>query len=472
MINRLKLEKYSALYLWAFFMILFWFWRPDNFMTITSFKLVTQENVIFAELALAFLVPLSTATYDLAIGHQASMALVITNWIAKNTELPQATGILLGLGACLIAGTISGFVVVKLKVDSFIATLGMSQVITAFILYTSEQTISGELSKPYQQFGNAQFLGLQRFVWYMLILSIVVWYVLEHTPLGRQMFATGGNPEAARLTGIRTDRLRWGSLMASSLIAGFAGIIYSWKVGTFASSIGPGYLFPAVAAVFFGASQLKGRPNVWGAVIALYALAWGVKGLQLVYTTVKWIEPLFQGVSLLAAVALASRNQVVRLPKRRRAAGAAPAAVTKVREVEHARMALPGQSRLALRLAGVVGIAAGAVGIIGGLLVNGEWSGHVWFAEHLGGTGTAMLVLGGVSLAAGVGAFKGTSWGRAGLLVFNVFLLVGALQEHLNGGRSIIAQAIVGAVGLVAAFLGVPADEVSAADEIAAPAPA
>ena len=156
MINRLKLEKYSALYLWAFFMILFWFWRPDNFMTITSFKLVTQENVIFAVLALAFLVPLSTATYDLAIGHQASMALVITNWIAKNTELPQATGILLGLGACLIAGTISGFVVVKLKVDSFIATLGMSQVITAFILYTSEQTISGELSKPYQQFGNAQ----------------------------------------------------------------------------------------------------------------------------------------------------------------------------------------------------------------------------------------------------------------------------------------------------------------------------
>ncbi len=60
--------------------------------------------------------------------------------------------------------------------------------------------------------------------------------------------------------------------------------------------MGPGYLFPAIAAVFFGASQLKGRPNVWGTLIALYALAWGIKGLQLTFpANTVWIEPLFQG---------------------------------------------------------------------------------------------------------------------------------------------------------------------------------
>ena len=141
MINRLKLEKYSALYLWAVFMILFWFWRPDSFMTTTSFRLVSQENVVIGVLALAFLVPLTTATYDLAIGHYALMALVITNWIAKNTELPQATGIALGLGACLLGGIISGFVVVRLKVDSLLATLGMSQGIFAFGLDNAEAGI-------------------------------------------------------------------------------------------------------------------------------------------------------------------------------------------------------------------------------------------------------------------------------------------------------------------------------------------
>ena len=128
-------------------------------------------------------------------------------------------------------------------------------------------------------------LGLPLYVYYLGVLAIIVWYVFEHTPVGRHMFATGGNPEAARLAGLRTDRLVWGSLVASAVIAGFAGIVYGWKVGNYAATVGPGYLFPAIAAVFFGASQLKGRPNVWGTFIALYALAWGIKGLQLTFTS-------------------------------------------------------------------------------------------------------------------------------------------------------------------------------------------
>ena len=68
------------------------------------------------------------------------------------------------------------------------------------------------------------------------------------------------------------------SWTAALLVAGFAGVVYSWKVGTYGQSIGPGYLFPAVAAVFFGASQLKGRPNVWGAMIALYVGGMGARG--------------------------------------------------------------------------------------------------------------------------------------------------------------------------------------------------
>ena len=214
--------------------------------------------------------------------------------------------------------------------NSFIATLGMSQVITALILHTSRQTISGAFKKSYQDIGNKQIFGLPLFVYYLAILAVLAWYLLEHTPVGRYMFATGGNPEAARLAGVRTDRLVWGSLVVSGLVAGFAGIVYSWKVGTYSQSIGPGYLFPAIAAVFFGASQLKGRANVWGTLIALYALAWGIKGIQLTFSSdTEWITPLFQGVSLLTAVSLASRQAIVKVRKRRvSAAPAGPAAAT------------------------------------------------------------------------------------------------------------------------------------------------
>jgi ribose transport system permease protein len=218
--------------------------------------------------------------------------------------------------------------VVKLRVNSFIATLGISQIMYAFIQHTSRQTISGELNDGYKNIGNREVFGLPLFVYYLLIIVLVIWYVFEHTPVGRHMFATGGNPEAARLAGVKTDRLVWGSLIASSVIAGFAGVIYSWKVGTYSESIGPGYLFPAIAAVFFGASQLKGRPNVWGALIALFALATGVKGLQLTFSSnTNWIEPLFQGLSLLVAVSLASRHLVVKVAKRRPAEAPPPVLV-------------------------------------------------------------------------------------------------------------------------------------------------
>lgn len=325
--KRLRVDRYSALYLWAIFMVWFGITRKDTFLTVTSLKLVLGESVIPGVLAFAFLVPLTTGTFDLSIGAMMSMSLVITTTLAKNNTMSPIAGIFVALGACAVAGFLSGFFVVKLKVNSFIATLGMSQVITAFVFHTSNQSINGVFKPSYQNIGQKQVFGLPLTVYYLFILAVVLWYVLEHTPVGRFMFATGGNPEAARLAGVRTNRLVWGSLVASSVIAGFAGIVSSWKVGNFSSSIGPGYLFPAVAAVFFGASQLKGRANVWGTLIALYSLAWGVKGLQLTFTSnTIWIEPLFQGLSLLAAVSLGSYQGVLKIRKRKASDTVAPSA--------------------------------------------------------------------------------------------------------------------------------------------------
>jgi ribose transport system permease protein len=319
MIQRLRFDKYSALYLWALFMIVFTITEGRTFLSWTSAKLVFTDPAVYTgTLALAFLVPLATGTYDLAVGAQMSLALVVSATLAQNGSTPNVVGMIIALGACAVAGFVSGFFVVKLKVNSFIATLGMSQVITAVILWTADQSINDPFDDGYRDIGRRELLGLPLYWYFMMLLAVIVWYVFEHTPIGRHMFAVGGNPEAARLAGLRSDRLIWGSLIASGVIAGFAGIIYSWKVGNYASTVGPGFLFPAVAAVFFGASQLRGRPNVWGTFIALYALAWGIKGLQLTFTTgTRWIEPLFQGVSLLAAVSLASRNQVIKVPRRK-----------------------------------------------------------------------------------------------------------------------------------------------------------
>jgi ribose transport system permease protein len=317
-VRTLRLDKYSALYLWAGFMIVFGI-TQDQFLTATSIKLVLTEKAIIALLALAFLVPLVADTFDLSVGVMMGFSIAITTALAQNTDIPQGLNAVIAMAACGAVGFVSGFIVVKLHVNSFIATLGMSQVLVAAnILISGNRTINGVLSDAYRDIGREKYLGLPVYFYLMLLCALILWFVLEHTPLGRYLFATGGNLEAARLSGLSTDTLRWGTLVASALLAGFAGLVHTWKVGTYSSSIGPGYLFPAIAAVFFGASQLKGRPNVWGTLIALYALAFGVKGLQLTFTSgTAWIEPLFEGVSLLIAVALASRQGIIQVRKRR-----------------------------------------------------------------------------------------------------------------------------------------------------------
>ncbi len=342
MISRLRFDKYSALYLWALFMVFFTITQGDTFLSSASVKLVLTDPALYTgTLALAFLVPLSTGTFDLSIGANMSMALAVSAQLASTNKTSDIAAMFIALGCCAIAGFVSGFFVVKLKVNSFIATLGMSQVITAFVQYITDQSINSAFSDSYRKIGKYEVFGLPLMWYYMMLLAIIVWYVFEHTPVGRHMFATGGNPEAARLAGLRTDRLVWGSLVVSAMIAGFAGIIFGWKIGNFSSTVGPGFLFPAIAAVFFGASQFKGRPNVWGTFVALYALAWGIKGLQLTFiSNTRWIEPLFQGVSLLAAVSLASHQGVVKVRRSKAGDDDEPAPVTSIPDPAEA---IPGE---------------------------------------------------------------------------------------------------------------------------------
>ena len=328
--RKLGFDRFSGLYLIAAFFIFFGLTESNYLSWNGSIEFVLTEKVIVCMLALAFLVPLVTGTFDLSIGANMALCLVIVNKMALETDLPDFVGAIVGMAACLLMGFINGFIVVKLRVNSFIATLGMSQVISALIRKIHEGgQITKALGDSYINFGKKNIfsfrwpgtdseISLPYYFLYGLLAAAVIWYVLEHTPVGRHMFATGGNPEAARLSGVKVDRIAWGSLVASAGIAGFAALIYSWKFATYSNTVGPPLLFTAVGAAFFGASQLKGRPNVWGTIIAVYVLAFGIKGIGLRYPReIDWMQPMFEGLTLIFAVALASRQGAVKVARRR-----------------------------------------------------------------------------------------------------------------------------------------------------------
>lgn len=303
-------RKVSALYLLAVIFAVFGAWIPSIFLTRSSIEFVLSTQAVVGVVALAALVPLVAGVFDFSVGSVMGLSLIVMTELSQH-HVNWMLSAVIAVAVCAIPGVISGFLVVNLNINSLIATLGMSEAISAIALYISKDTEQvAPFSQSYLNLATGYWLGIPKVVWFLVVIAIVVYYFLEWTPLGRSLFATGANREAARLAGVPTNRLMKGSLVASALIAGVAGVIYGAQVQSFSNSYGQSFLFPAFAAVFFGATQFRNRPNVWGTILAVYVLAYGVEGLeQGTATGSYWLTPLFDGVALLIAVALASHAE-------------------------------------------------------------------------------------------------------------------------------------------------------------------
>lgn len=300
------LAPYSGLIVWALTIAIFSIWLPNTFATTATLKLVMGDQAITAILAVAILLPYAAGMIDLQFASVMGLSLVGFAWLGAETGVPEAAAMLLAVGGGCLAGAIAGAFVVGLRINSFIVTLAMSSVVLGITeLVSSGGTVSGGVSKDFQAFALGRFLGLPNSFWALIVLAAVMWYVLERTPFGRRVFAVGGNPEAARLTGIRVGRLRVIALVAAGGLSAAAGILLAGKLGIASDAVGPGYLLPAVAGVFLGSTQISGRFNVIGTLIAVYLLGTISKGLQLAGAD-SWVVSFFNGVALLAAVSLAA----------------------------------------------------------------------------------------------------------------------------------------------------------------------
>jgi ribose transport system permease protein len=317
----LGLDRYSGFYLWALAIVVFGVWKPHLFLTQATLHSVASSQAIGAMLAIGVLVPLAAGAFDLSIGATINLSAIIVAWLQTTHHFNMWPAMIIAVGATFLVGVVNGFIVVKLRINSFIATLGMATVVAAV------QTIVSGNSQPnppitaaWSNLTQRTVGGFQIVVLYLIVIAVFFWWLLEHTPAGRYIHATGGNQEAARLAGVRVDYWTWLTLIISATVAGIAGVFYSSLSGpslTFGSTL----LLPAFAAVFLGSTQLKpGRFNVWGTMLAVYVLATGVKGLELV-TGVQWLNDMFNGVALIVAVGFAVWRQRTAAANRRTAAG-------------------------------------------------------------------------------------------------------------------------------------------------------
>jgi len=304
----LGLDRFSGLYVWAALIILFALWVPDTFLRANNLSIVAGQSAITAMLALGIIIPLAAGVFDLSFAGVAGVSVAVTIWLQTqgwNPILAAAAAIVVSI----LIGSINGFVVVNLKVSSFIATLGMSSLLVAaeYWITDGKQIVSG-FSQAFVDFFSWKIIGIPLPFYLMLGLAAIIYILIEYLPVGRYLYASGGNPVAARLAGVRVDRVVFGSLVASALVAGVTGVILASQLRQASPTVGPSYLLPAFSAVFLGSTQIKpGRVNVVGTLIAIYLLATGVKGLQLAGAPT-YVTDLFNGAALIIAVALAARS--------------------------------------------------------------------------------------------------------------------------------------------------------------------
>ena len=298
-------QRISAVYFFILLFIIFALWVPSTFLTSSTWHSLLNNQAIIGLVAVGFSIPLAAGAFDLAVGAEVGFAGIFVAWLLVPRGMVIIPAIALTLVAGGAIGAVSGLLVVRARIDSFIATLGVSSVLLAFLSWLSggEQILN--LPTSFQNLATNTLLGIAYPVWVLLVVTLVAWYVLEWTSVGRRVYATGGNLEGARLAGVRTSAVTVATLVACGVIAAAAGILNSARLGVGDPTVGPDYLLPALAGVFLGSTQFRGgRINVWGSVIAIYVLATGTTGLQLAGAPV-WIPDLFNGVALLVAVGVA-----------------------------------------------------------------------------------------------------------------------------------------------------------------------
>jgi ribose transport system permease protein len=290
---------------WALTIAAFGIAEPSTFLTAQNFETIFSYQATTLILTLGLLLPLTTGDFDLSIAANLGFSSMLVAVLNVNHGVSIGWAVLIAIAAGAAIGAVNALVVVVMEVNAFIVTLAIGTVMVGLTLAISGEATIGGISPGLVSFFGHQVGGLTISFYLAILLAILLWYFFDYTPVGRRLLFVGANAEVSRLSGIRVARLRWIALIGAGTIAALAGVVNDGTIGAADPTSSAGYLLPAYAAAFLGATTISpGRFNIWGTVVTVYFLVTGFTGLQLLGIA-SWIQQVFYGGALVIAVALA-----------------------------------------------------------------------------------------------------------------------------------------------------------------------
>lgn len=309
-------QRFALLGVWLLVVVLFCALRPDTFATAGNVQTIFGSQAILLILALGLILPLTTGDFDLSVAANLTFSAMLLAVLQVHHGWALVPAMVVAVAAATFIGWINGTIVVRLGIDSFIVTLGTGTILQGLVLWISDaNTVPGVSDVLIDWTISNRFLGISMVFWYGLGLTAFLWYLMTRTALGQRLLYVGRGRAVARLSGVNVDRIRIGTLTASGAIAGVAGVGYAGTLGSVDPTSGLGFLLPAFAAAYLGATTIRpGRFNPWGTFSAVFFLVTGITGLQMLGAD-SFVQQLFYGGALVLAVAL---SEIVRRRNERR----------------------------------------------------------------------------------------------------------------------------------------------------------
>ncbi|KQS61451.1 sugar ABC transporter permease [Rhizobium sp. Leaf371] len=314
LLTLMKLRTFIAL----FAVIAFFSAFAPNFLSTANIILMSKHVALNAFLAMGMTFVIITGGIDLSVGSIVGLCgMVAGGLILNGIDLQIGYTIyfnivevcLITLAVGILIGAVNGLLITRLNVAPFIATLGTLYVARGLALLSSDgQTFPNLVGKPelattgFGFLGSGRIIGLPVSIWILIVVALAAAYFARYVPLGRQIFAVGGNERAARMSGIRVNRVKMFVYMFSGFCAAIVGIVISSELMAAHPATGNSFELNAIAAAVLGGTSMSGgRGTIGGTIIGAFVIGILSDGLVMMGVSSFW-QMVIKGIVIIVAV--------------------------------------------------------------------------------------------------------------------------------------------------------------------------
>jgi ribose/xylose/arabinose/galactoside ABC-type transport system permease subunit len=283
-------------------LIIYFTLTNERFLSLSNAEVIGLQAAAIGVIAIPMALLVISGSVDLSVGSVLSMAAIICAAATKSSG--PVIGLLAALGFGAVAGAINGYLVSYLRFNAIVITLGFEAAWGGFALYcTNGQAIAG-LPHSFTKFGTETLLGIPLQIYALAVACLIGWWILNRRPIGRHVYAVGGNERAAFLMGVRVSRVRFKMFVYTGMAAAFAAVLLVNRLQAAPPTVGVGMELNVLTVVLLGGVGFAGGTGRISGVIAGLLLVGVLKDGLVITGTSQFLQQVFIGLTLVIAVAL------------------------------------------------------------------------------------------------------------------------------------------------------------------------